>query len=89
MEKGEESKVDITFLAYLGARSRAASLLEDRAPARWQADDVLEFLLAAITGKAPMRRQQARVVPPSAPPPSSGRARRPTIQRDQKRFPWE
>ena len=55
----------------------------------WQADDVLEFLLAAITGKAPLRRQQARVVPPAAPPPSSGRARRPTIQKDQKRFPWE
>jgi hypothetical protein len=54
----------------------------------WQADQVLEFLLAAITGKAPLRRQQAKVVPQASPPPSAGRARRPA-QPERKRFPWE
>ena len=60
-----------------------------RAGKAWQADQVLEFLLAAITGKAPLRRQQAKVVPQPSPPPGSGRARRPAAQPERKRFPWE
>ena len=60
-----------------------------RAGKAWQADQVLEFLLAAITGKAPLRRQQAKVVPQPSPAPGSGRARRPAAQPERKRFPWE
>jgi transcription-repair coupling factor (superfamily II helicase) len=57
-----------------------------RAGKAWQAEDVLEYLLQALGGTLPPRRQ-ARQAPAAAKPPSAPARRRPNVGR--KPLPWE